>query len=88
MDLEAIRQNIDALDKNLVILMEKRMDLVSQVAAYKKATGKAIYDQIREEAVLNKVSSLVENKDFEPFIRSTFADMMKESRAYQAQKLK
>ncbi len=87
MDLENIRHNIDKIDRDLVALIEKRMELVAQVAAYKKATGKAIYDQAREEAVLDKVSGLVQNQAFEPFIRATFADIMKESRAYQAQEL-
>lgn len=87
MDLEVIRQNIDKIDKELVTLIEKRMNLVSQVAAYKKETGKPIYDQAREEAILDKVAGLVQNKGLEPFIRATFADIMKESRAYQAQEL-
>lgn len=87
MDLEEIRQNIDKIDRDLVALIEKWITLVSQVAAYKKETGKPIYDQAREEAVLDKVSSLVQNQSFESFIRATFADIMKESRAYQAQEL-
>lgn len=87
MDLEVIRQNIDKIDKELVTLIEKRMNLVSQVAAYKKETGKPIYDQAREEAILDKVAGLVQNKGLEPFIRAIFADIMKESRAYQSQEL-
>ncbi|EHI74064.1 chorismate mutase [Streptococcus criceti] len=87
MDLEVIRQNIDKIDKELVTLIEKRMNLVSQVAAYKKETGQPIYDQAREEAILDKVAGLVQNKGLEPFIRATFTDIMKESRAYQAQEL-
>ncbi|MGT2929536.1 chorismate mutase [Streptococcus dentasini] len=83
MDLELIRQNIDVIDQELVILIEKRMNLVSQVAAFKKETGKAIYDKEREDAILTKVSELVTDKNYEPFVVATFADIMKESRAYQ-----
>lgn len=54
--MDVIRQEIDQVDQELVVLLEKRMTLVNQVAAYKKATGKAILDTSREDAVLKKVS--------------------------------
>ena len=41
-DLDVIRQEIDQVDQELVVLLEKRMTLVNQVAAYKKSTGKII----------------------------------------------
>ena len=41
-DLNIIRQEIDQVDQELVALLEKRIALVTQVAAYKRATGKAI----------------------------------------------
>ncbi|MGT2682330.1 chorismate mutase [Streptococcus porci] len=87
MDLNLIRQDIDAIDSQLVELLEKRMILVTQVTAYKKATGKPILDTSREQAVLDKVASRVVNKDFEKAIIATFSDIMKESRAYQSAKL-
>lgn len=87
MNLNIIRQEIDQLDQELVALLEKRMQLVNQVAAYKKATGKPILDTSREEAVLQKVASRVENKAFEETVVNTFADIMKNSRDYQAKQL-
>lgn len=87
MNLDIIRQEIDQLDQELVALLEKRMQLVNQVAAYKKATGKPILDTRREEAVLQKVASRVENKAFEETVVNTFADIMKNSRDYQAKQL-
>lgn len=87
MNLEEIRKDIDALDAELVALLEKRMQLVTQVTAYKKTTGKAIFDAAREDIVLEKVASRVENKEFEGTIVNTFADIMKNSRDYQQSKL-
>ena len=87
-DLNIIRQEIDQVDQELVVLLEKRMALVTQVAAYKRATGKAILDTSREKVVLNKVASRVKNKDFETTLVNTFADIMKNSRDYQAKQLK
>ncbi|GGE37697.1 chorismate mutase [Streptococcus himalayensis] len=84
MDLLAIRQEIDQVDQALVTLLEKRMDLVGQVAAYKAQVGKAIFDRQREEEVLEKIAGLVENQDYRERLVETFAAIMKESRTYQA----
>lgn len=87
LDLTQIRQEIDAIDKELVALLEQRMVLVSQVAAFKKETGKPVLDTAREEAVLDKVAHLVENKAYTATIQATFRDVMAQSRAYQAEQL-
>lgn len=87
MNLDTIRQEIDHVDQELVALLEKRMQLVNQVVAYKKAIGKPILDTSREDAVLQKAASRVEDKAFEQTIVNTFADIMKNSRDYQAKQL-
>lgn len=88
MDLEQIRQDIDQVDAELVQLLEKRMELVTQVTAFKRATGKPVLDTSREQAVLDRVAASVSQPDFIPTIRATFADIMAHSRAYQTEKLK
>ena len=88
MNLDLIRQEIDQVDEKLMGLLEKRMSLVMQVADYKRETGKAILDTTREKIILSKVASCVSNKDFEETLVNTFADIMKNSRDYQASKLK
>mgnify|MGYP000365633939 FL=1 len=87
-DLNIIRQEIDQVDQELVVLLEKRMALVTQVATYKRATGNASLDTSREKAVLTKVARRVQNKDFAPTLVNTFAAIMKHSRDYQAKQLK
>ncbi|WP_394405135.1 chorismate mutase [Streptococcus sp. 20-1249] len=87
MDLNLIREEIDALDQELVALLEKRMDLVTQVVAYKKENGKTVLDSKREEMVLQKVANRVQNSDYTSTIQATFADIMAQSRRYQSQKL-
>lgn len=88
MDLEQIRQDIDQVDAELVQLLERRMELVTQVTAFKRATGKPVLDTSREQAVLGRVAARVSQPDFIPTIRATFADIMAHSRAYQTEKLK
>ncbi|HFR3550742.1 TPA: chorismate mutase [Streptococcus suis] len=85
--LEDIRKDINDLDCQLVSLLEQRMELVNQVTAYKRATGKPVLDASREQAVLDRVGSLVENPDYRSAIVATFSDIMAQSRAYQAEKL-
>lgn len=87
MNLEEIRQEIDQVDAQLVALLEKRMDLVSQVVAYKQASGKAVLDSKREEVIFAKVAERVSNPDYRETIVSSFADLLKQSRAYQEKKL-
>lgn len=87
MNLTDTRKAIDVLDNELVALLEKRMQLVSEVVAYKKATGKAVFDKEREEAILEKVAARVTNKDFEEAVVATFSDIMKQSRLYQEKQL-
>lgn len=83
-DLDVTRQKIDAIDADLVALLEERMQLVNDVVAYKKTVGKPILDTSRERAVLQKVADKVQEKAFEDTIVNTFSDIMKRSRDYQA----
>lgn len=83
-DLDVTRQKIDAIDADLVALLEERMQLVNDVVAYKKTVGKSILDTSREHAVLQKVADKVQEKAFEDTIVNTFSDIMKRSRDYQA----
>jgi chorismate mutase/prephenate dehydrogenase len=50
--LPVVRAMIDALDRELLQLLSRRMSLVSEVAAYKRAHGIKVRDASREQAVL------------------------------------
>ena len=52
MQLSNIREKIDAIDEQLVKLFVERMNVVGEVAASKKDTGKAIRDHARERAII------------------------------------
>ncbi|HEM3697976.1 TPA: chorismate mutase [Streptococcus suis] len=87
MNLDCIREQINTIDSQLVELLEKRMELVDQVTAYKRATGKPVLDTSRENAVLERVGKLVQKEDYRSAIQVTFSDIMAQSRAYQSSKL-
>ena len=77
MDLELIRKQIDQVDQELVSLLEKRMALVEQVVAFKKTSGKPVFDSKREESIFEKVRSLIKNDQYLESILSTFSDILK-----------
>lgn len=87
MNLNDIRHNIDAIDADLVRLLEQRMILVAQVAASKAETKKPLFDPKREQKVLDNVASQINNPDFTSTILASFSDIMKHSREYQKEKI-
>ena len=88
MNLELIRKQIDQVDQELVSLLEERMALVEQVVAFKKTSGKPVFDSKREEAIFEKVRSLIKNDQYQESIVSTFSDILKRSRDYQDKTIK
>ena len=88
MDLDRIRQEIDQIDDQIVKLLEERMNLVEEVVAYKKTSGKPILDTKREAVIFEKVRNRVENKRYQETIVATFSDILKRSRDYQDQNIK
>ncbi len=55
MNLEDLRSKIDVTDKQLIMLISRRMRLASKIGILKKDNGEKVQDFKREEEVLNKV---------------------------------
>jgi monofunctional chorismate mutase len=87
MDLASCRIEIDKLDCELARLLERRMAIVADVAAYKNEHGLAVYDREREQHVLDKVAARVENVEMIPHIRKVYQCIMDESKAYEETKM-
>ncbi|HBA0926943.1 TPA: chorismate mutase [Enterococcus faecium] len=81
--LETLRHKIDMIDRELVALLEKRMDTVTKIGQVKKEENQAVYDAKREQQVVDKVVSLLKNKGYKETITDTYVDLMKHSREYQ-----
>ena len=58
LDLQEIRGQLDVIDRELVALYEKRMKLCGEVAEFKIATGKPVYDGEREKQKLEAVAAM------------------------------
>lgn len=53
--LTELREEIDKIDTEILNLLEKRMNIAKQVAAYKMANNIAVKDNSREDEILKKV---------------------------------
>ena len=82
MELSELRQQIDGIDRQLVELFIKRMNVAAEVAEYKRECGMNVLDASRERALLAKVSEL-SGEDFEEYTRTLYATILDLSRSYQ-----
>lgn len=87
MDLLELREQIDAIDKQIVELYERRMEICGQVAEYKIETGKKVFDRQREMEKLAKVKSLTHNEFNSHGVEELFEQIMSMSRKLQYQLL-
>ena len=87
LDLGKIREKIDKLDSQLVELLEKRLEIVQEVAQFKKQTGKRIFDEEREKEVVQKNLKRVKNKELDHYIELILKDIMDSSKEYQKFKI-
>lgn len=83
LDLQEIRNEIDIVDRELVKLFEKRMQLTTDVAKYKIETGKKVLDPQREKQKLEAIEKLVSNDRNKRSINEIFTQIISNSRKYQ-----
>ena len=82
-ELENLREKIDAIDKEMIALFEKRMDVVTDIAAYKIKNNLPVLNQNREDIVVSKVKSTVKNKDYADSAADLIKDIMEISKKFQ-----
>lgn len=83
MDLLELRNELDQIDRQIVELYEKRMEVCGEVAAYKIQTGKRVFDKEREMQKLQAVSALTHNEFNAYGIKELFEQIMAMSRKLQ-----
>lgn len=83
MDLQEIRGQLDGIDKELVALLEKRLDLCGQVAKFKIQTGKKVYDREREQQKIASVRELADGAFNKQAAEELFTQLMTISRKLQ-----
>ncbi len=81
-DLHRLRQDIDAIDRQLVELFRRRMDVTRKVGEYKRAQGIPVLDQERERQVLQNKGELA-GEALRPAVITLFQTVMALSRRQQ-----
>lgn len=82
-DLGILRQQLDEIDKEIVELYQRRMNICEDVARYKIANGKMVLDKEREKQKINTLTALAENEFNEKGIQELFEQIMSMSRKLQ-----
>lgn len=86
-DLAESRKEIDGIDAEIVKLFEQRMKVAANVADYKLATGKAVFDKEREMDKIKNLKGMAESEFNAKCIAELFTQIMAMSRKFQYQRL-
>ena len=76
MNLDDIRSQIDAIDRELLELLNRRADLVHEVGVIKKRDGLQIYAPDREESMLRRLVEMNRGRLAEKSIRAIYREIM------------
>ena len=82
-DLQTIRSEIAQVDDRMAELFVRRMQLVQDVAAYKKTYGLPVLDAGQEARVLERGGERVQDAQLSGYYRSFLQNMMDLSKQYQ-----
>lgn len=82
MDMEALRQQIDEIDGQLVDLFCRRMAVAARIADYKRENGIPILASAREEEILKRVSQQA-GEELSEDVKKLYQNLFQISRDYQ-----
>lgn len=86
-ELSEIRAELDVIDRKMLELFEKRMDLSKDVAAYKEAHDIPILDIKREKQLLTDKSQKTNNEEYQQYVYKLFSTLMDLSKDLQAKEI-
>ena len=70
------RKQIDKIDRKLVKLIEKRMDIARCIGEYKKEYDMDILDNEREMEIINTRTSQIKNPEYKKYAKEFFENLM------------
>lgn len=82
-ELEKLREKIDFVDREIISLLEKRINIAIDIGILKKENSLAIFDEKREVEVLGKVNNTIMNKNFEKYIIDIYKVVIEQSKLVQ-----
>jgi len=82
--LNELRGQLDAINHELVALLEQRFEITDEVGALKKANTAPVRDRAREEAILEQVGLALRDKDKYADVAEIFELIFERARAREA----
>lgn len=79
-DINKIRQEIDAIDDNLLLLINKRAQLSLEIRRLKNSSSKAVFDSKREEEVVRRLCEKNSGPLYDENVTQLFKNIMKINR--------
>jgi len=86
--MEILRREIDEIDEQLVMLFEKRMELVRKIGDIKRQKGMEITDSQREEYVIKKALEKLNDKGLSEELEMFFRNLISISKKIQSDNMK
>ena len=86
--LDKQRAEIDVIDREIVSLFERRLQVALAVVRIKKENGIAIFDASREKEVIAKVQSYLKDATLKEELAEAYETLMKVSKDYQQKQIK
>ena len=83
MELDQLRQEIDAVDKRLVEDIKERMKVAAEIADYKREHGIPVMDSKREREVLHKIVEMAGDPMLSSYYKVLYSLLFELSRSYQ-----
>ena len=81
--LTKAREEISAVDREMAALFVRRMNAVRAVSEYKTEHGLTVYDAAREETLLTKNASYIEDDELRGYYMDFQRNAMRVSRRFQ-----
>ena len=82
-ELEKCRVEIDEVDRKIIELYEKRMNIVKKVTQYKIENSMPVLDSNRESKMLEKNLNLINELEFKKYYPSVLNGFLKASKDMQ-----
>lgn len=82
LNLEKMRNDIDAIDEKLTALFKERMEIAVEVAKYKEEKNLPVLNDTREKDILHRVSQQI-GEPFDGYVRLLFNTIFDASRSCQ-----
>lgn len=83
MELEELRQQIDAVDRRLVQDIKERMNVAAEIGRYKREHGIPVMDSKRERDVLHKIVEMADDPMLSSYYKVLYSLLFELSRSYQ-----